>query len=73
MDQSQKTKILKDALVRLMKDQPQLYYESTKDISYILHDSFAKGKYLEKTNNEDKIIIKKLSADDIHVLISHYN
>jgi hypothetical protein len=73
MDQSQKTKILKDALVRLMKDQPQLYYESTKDISYILHDSFEKGKYLEKTSNEDKIIIKKLTADDIHVLISHYN
>lgn len=59
-------KLIKEALAVISERHPDLYYESTETIAHVIHAYFQK-----EIGAKQKEIVGSLSAEDIHIKLSH--
>lgn len=70
MDNTRKKEIILQSLNLLMKEYPELYYNSAKDIALIIYDSLRKDNDLQLSKDEKEEMLK-LSIEDIFILLSY--
>ncbi|MBO9450400.1 hypothetical protein J7426_09050 [Tropicibacter sp. R16_0] len=66
-DAERRKVLLRRLVSELSKDNPDLYYQSTSQISRLLKDHISAGKSL---NGEDRKLMEPLSCRDLEVLLS---
>jgi len=66
-DAERRKVLLRRLVAELSQSHPDLYYQSTSQISRLLKDHISSGKSL---NGEDRKLMEPLSSRDLEVLLS---